>query len=66
MPHYLITKQIDDTKVVYIHVDDYDRFDVISWLTKNYGDSGRSDTWYSNNTGVYMREDVYTHWSLIT
>ena len=57
---------MDDTKVVYIHVDDYDRFDVISWLTKHYGDSGRSDAWWNTTTGVYMREDIYTHWSLAT
>ena len=67
MPHYLITRQADNgDNIVYVHVDEYDRFDVISWLTKNYGAAGRSDAWWSTITGVYMREDIYTHWSLAT
>jgi hypothetical protein len=67
MPHYLITRQADNgANIVYVHVDEYDRFDVISWLTKNYGAAGRSDAWWNTTTGVYMREDIYTHWSLVS
>ena len=62
----------------YVHVDrvEYDGFDVISWLAENYGADWAmlaepyrlrvQPAWWRTTNGVYMREDIYTHWSLAT
>lgn len=66
MPHYLITKQANNgADIVYVHVNEYDRFDVVSWLTRNYGTDVTGEVWWNTTTGVYMREDIYTHWMLM-